>query len=532
MIPASPAVGASVGLSVRPAPRSDEFVGGDSFQDTLGRIGRPVASPPERERPPVKERTAEGAQDSPEPTETPGATPEAQQPPVKEIAGGVDAEARDARPQDAKGGKGNSSDAKPVEGKVLEGAEARGTPREGASPKLPTPVGSGGPPTGAPPTKHVDEPSTVPPSKSGGIGGIADDGEATGEQPTDDAPGKTDRVPGMQKPFRDRLGWTNREPVGSNVGLREQPPTPQAPVEGAAADGGAARSKEAPVATGESTPKPAQPAGVARPAGVAIAGEPTGVSADAGNAESHGFQSDDRGTSAQTRADATQSTRAPVAAAATPAEAAPVPAGDRGANPAAVVGADGLGTPRLGGAQKSIAPGAGTAGRGAQEGAPTAFEGAVTRGLSAVLRQSGGSVVIKLIPETLGPLKISMTLDKSSVSVTLDAATPAAHELLTKNLGSLRQSLEAQGLRVERMGVTLAQANHSTTAAEGATAPRGSEDPGAGDQDAAGGRSRGHSDQSSRDRRGGAHADPTPTFETFSDLIESSGAPMRFFATA
>lgn len=530
MIPASPAVGASVGLSVRPAPRSDDLVGGESFQDTLGRIGRPVASPPQRDRPPVKERT-EGAQESPVPAENPGATPEAQ-PPVKEIAGGVDADARDGRAQDAKGGKGNSSDAKPTDGKGLEGAEARGTPREGALPRLPNPVGSGGPPTDTPPTKHADEPSIVPPSKSGGIGGSADDGEGTGEQPTDDAPVKIDRKPGLPMPIRERMGWGNREPIGNNVGPREQPPTPQAAVDEAAAEGGAARSKEAPVATGESTPKPAQPNGVARPAGVAAVGEPTGASHDAGNAESHGFQSDDRGTSAQTRADATQHTRAPVAAAATPAEATPVPAGDRGVNPTSVVGADGLGTPRLGGAQKSIAPGAGTAGRVAQDGAPTAFEGAVTRGLSAVLRQNGGSVVIKLIPETLGPLKISMSLDKSSVSVTLDAATPQAHELLTKNLGSLRQSLEAQGLRVERIGVTLAHANHSTTAAEGATAPRGSEDPGAGDQDAAGGRSRGHSDQSSRDRRGGAHADPTPTFETFSELIESSGAPMRFFATA
>ena len=530
MIPASPAVGASVGLSVRPAPRSDEFVGGESFQDTLGRIGRPVASPPPRDRPPAKERT-EGAQESPAPAENPGATPEAQ-PPVTEIAGGVDAEGRDGRAQDAKGGKGTSADAKPVEGKGPAEAEARGTPREGASPRLPIPVGSGGPTTDKPPTKHVDQPTTVPPSKTGDIGGIADDGDAAAEQPSDDAPVKIDRKPGMQMNIRERMGWGNREPVGSNVGPRDQPPTPQATVEEAAAEGGAARSKEVPVATGESTPKPAQPNGVARPAGVVAAGEPTGASHDAGNAESHGFQSDDRGTAAQTKADAAQHTRAPVAAGAPAAEATPVPAGDRGVNPTAVVGADGLGTPRLGGAQKTIAPGAGTAGRGAQEGAPTAFEGAVTRGLSAVLRQNGGSVVIRLIPETLGPLKISMSLDKSSVSVTLDAATPQAHELLTKNLGTLRQSLEAQGLRVERMGVTLAHANHSTTAAEGATAPRGSEDPGAGDQDAAGGRSRGHSDQSSRDRRGGAHADPTPTFETFSELIESSGAPMRFFATA
>src|SRR5690606_3523759 len=138
--------------------------------------------------------------ESPVPAENPGATPEAQ-PPVKEIAGGVDADARDGRAQDAKGGKGNSSDAKPTDGKALERAEARGTPREGALPRLPNPVGSGGPPTDTPPTKHADEPSIVPPSKTGGIGGSADDGEGTGEQPTDDAPVKIDRKPGLPMPI-------------------------------------------------------------------------------------------------------------------------------------------------------------------------------------------------------------------------------------------------------------------------------------------------------------------------------------------
>jgi len=193
-----------------------------------------------------------------------------------------------------------------------------------------------------------------------------------------------------------------------------------------------------------------------------------------------------------------------------------------------------LGAGRAPVAPKGAAVSAGNAPAPDRSAASAGLEGAVTRGFSAVMRQNGGSVVIRLSPESLGPLRISMTVESATVSVMLEAGTAKAHELLSSSLGSLRQSLESHGLRVDRMSVTLSGPHTAGpgSGTDGAMHQRGSEDSGFGDRDASDGRSRGHADQEYRDRRGGALAETASPFGSFSEMFESSGAPLRFVATA
>lgn len=75
------------------------------------------------------------------------------------------------------------------------------------------------------------------------------------------------------------------------------------------------------------------------------------------------------------------------------------------------------------------------------------------RGLSAVLRQGGGSVTLRLNPESLGHVKISLSLEESRVWARFEAANPETRQLLTQHADSLRQALEARGLSVEHITI-------------------------------------------------------------------------------
>ena len=96
----------------------------------------------------------------------------------------------------------------------------------------------------------------------------------------------------------------------------------------------------------------------------------------------------------------------------------------------------------------------------------------VARGLAAAVAQKGGTVHVRLIPESLGEVRIQMRLDAGAVSVRIDAANPAAHGLLTEHLAALRSSLEATGLTVERLAV-----NYAPTAAHAPASPSTSANP-------------------------------------------------------
>jgi flagellar hook-length control protein FliK len=72
---------------------------------------------------------------------------------------------------------------------------------------------------------------------------------------------------------------------------------------------------------------------------------------------------------------------------------------------------------------------------------------------------SGGrsEAKIKLIPESLGELKIHLVMDGGSMKAVLNASTPQAKELLEANLGALKQSLENQGLQLNEFEVSVNQ---------------------------------------------------------------------------
>jgi hypothetical protein len=88
-------------------------------------------------------------------------------------------------------------------------------------------------------------------------------------------------------------------------------------------------------------------------------------------------------------------------------------------------------------------------------GAPETFTAQLKRGLAAVLRQNGGSVTVRLAPASLGPVRIQMELQDGQVSARFDVAGSEARRLLESNLGVLRDTLEARGLRVDDLHVSI-----------------------------------------------------------------------------
>ena len=79
----------------------------------------------------------------------------------------------------------------------------------------------------------------------------------------------------------------------------------------------------------------------------------------------------------------------------------------------------------------------------------------VSRGMSAVLAQRGGSLTLRLTPDTLGSLKIQMDVSQGVVSVRLETVTEQARQLLSQHLDTLRSALESKGLSVDKLGVHL-----------------------------------------------------------------------------
>lgn len=85
---------------------------------------------------------------------------------------------------------------------------------------------------------------------------------------------------------------------------------------------------------------------------------------------------------------------------------------------------------------------------------------AANRGLDVALKQQGGSVQMRLSPESLGALRVELQIARGAVAATLQASTPEARDLLSRNIDALRSALEAKGLSVERLSITLAPASH------------------------------------------------------------------------
>lgn len=127
------------------------------------------------------------------------------------------------------------------------------------------------------------------------------------------------------------------------------------------------------------------------------------------------------------------------------ATAAPV-AGSRSA-PTAQVDLGGAGAGRTGIARAATKPNAPTT--------PDAKEviSKATQGLAAAIRQKGGSVVLKLEPESLGQLRITVSMRNGVVNAKIEAGTSEAAELLKTHQGALRESMHEKGMLVERLEI-------------------------------------------------------------------------------
>lgn len=96
------------------------------------------------------------------------------------------------------------------------------------------------------------------------------------------------------------------------------------------------------------------------------------------------------------------------------------------------------------------------------------LEALASRGLTAALQQKGGTLTMRLIPETLGSMKIQMDVKQGIVNVNLEVGTAEAHRLLTQSLDTLRTALESRGLAVDKLGVQITP-NHAPANTGGTT---------------------------------------------------------------
>lgn len=76
-----------------------------------------------------------------------------------------------------------------------------------------------------------------------------------------------------------------------------------------------------------------------------------------------------------------------------------------------------------------------------------------TQGLAAAIRQKGGSVVLKLEPESLGQLRITVSMRNGVVNAKIEAGTSEAAELLKTHQSALRESMHEKGMLVERLEI-------------------------------------------------------------------------------
>lgn len=108
------------------------------------------------------------------------------------------------------------------------------------------------------------------------------------------------------------------------------------------------------------------------------------------------------------------------------------------------------------------------------------------------LRDGKTEVVMRLRPETLGPVKIELSMNEGALSARIEASTPAARELLEASMDQLRAALEARGLVVQEMNVAHVSSAHESGSPE---AGAWSEDP-AHERHGPGGEREGHDGRS------------------------------------
>ncbi len=79
----------------------------------------------------------------------------------------------------------------------------------------------------------------------------------------------------------------------------------------------------------------------------------------------------------------------------------------------------------------------------------------IARAIRQAAAQGGMEVRLRLHPESLGEVRVQVRWEGGLVTARLEAATPAAHELLERGLPTLRTALQEQGVPLDRLQVGL-----------------------------------------------------------------------------
>lgn len=70
----------------------------------------------------------------------------------------------------------------------------------------------------------------------------------------------------------------------------------------------------------------------------------------------------------------------------------------------------------------------------------------IARGLGAAFRNKGGQLTLWMNPESLGKLRVQMTIENGTISARFEATSDATKNLLSQNVDALRSALESRGL--------------------------------------------------------------------------------------
>ncbi|MBY0113917.1 MAG: flagellar hook-length control protein FliK [Phycisphaerales bacterium] len=77
----------------------------------------------------------------------------------------------------------------------------------------------------------------------------------------------------------------------------------------------------------------------------------------------------------------------------------------------------------------------------------------ISRGLTAALRNKGGQLTLWMNPESLGKLRVQLSIEGGTIAARFEATSEATKQLLTQNVDSLRSALEARGLKASNIEV-------------------------------------------------------------------------------
>ncbi|MEL6328634.1 MAG: flagellar hook-length control protein FliK [Planctomycetota bacterium] len=134
---------------------------------------------------------------------------------------------------------------------------------------------------------------------------------------------------------------------------------------------------------------------------------------------------------------------------------------------------------------------------------PQRVLGQVTRGLATLLKKGGGDVSLRLNPDSLGAVRVDVSMRDGRITASMRAETDSARQLLTGNLDDLRRSLERRGLVVDRIVVEPGEDRSAAAASRGSAGRESGEPPDRGTTDDGRARWSGPGDERERHGDGG-----------------------------